>query len=159
MSWITSFAQLAAKPQEGLLPRYHLLGNLLAQLGKLKAEIDKALTAQSPLEQHEDIEPALQEKWEDELTAAIEAEYRYQRFQLLRVLQFWLRDVWLQGLSTARELLSYPELVEHSRAVAGRISSIDATENLTIVEHTQRLLGWNVQEALALEIGLLKLKL
>jgi hypothetical protein len=32
-------------------------------------------------------------------------------------------------------------------------------ENLGVMERTQRLLGSNVQEALALEVGLLKLNL
>lgn len=43
--------------------------------------------------------------------------------------------------------------------MAGRVSSRDAMENLGVIERTQWLLGSNVQEALALEVGLLKLKL
>ena len=34
-----------------------------------------------------------------------------------------------------------------------------AQENLSVIEQTQRLLHTNVQEALALEVGLLKLQL
>ena len=44
-------------------------------------------------------------------------------------------------------------------AVARRISPNQAMENLQLLEQTQRLLFSNVQEALALEVGLLKLKL
>ena len=43
--------------------------------------------------------------------------------------------------------------------VAQRISPRDALENLNIMEQLQRWLGTNVQEALALEVGLLKLHL
>jgi len=43
--------------------------------------------------------------------------------------------------------------------VAKRISPNEALENVQVVEQTQRLLHTNVQEALALEVGLLKLKL
>ena len=43
--------------------------------------------------------------------------------------------------------------------VARRISTRQAQENLTVLEQTQRLLRGNVQEALALEVGLLKLGL
>jgi hypothetical protein len=43
--------------------------------------------------------------------------------------------------------------------VADRLSSEDAMDNLQQLETTQRLLFTNVQEALALEVGLLKLKL
>jgi len=54
--------------------------------------------------------------------------------------------------------------VSHARVrqagrVAQRISSKDATENLRIIEQLQRWLHTNVQEALALEVGLLKLQL
>jgi len=43
--------------------------------------------------------------------------------------------------------------------VAGRISSNQALENLQTLEKTQRILHTNVQEALALEVGLLKLNI
>ena len=43
--------------------------------------------------------------------------------------------------------------------VAGRITAQQALENLRVMEQTQRLLHTNVQEALALEVGLLKLNL
>ena len=71
---------------------------LLRKLNELKAAIEEALTARSPLQRYSDVEKQLQEKWEDELTAAIEAEYRRQRADLLVMLQWWLRDVWLQTL-------------------------------------------------------------
>ena len=43
--------------------------------------------------------------------------------------------------------------------VAGRVSPQQAMENLQLLEQTQRLLASNVQEALAVEVGLLMLKL
>jgi hypothetical protein len=43
--------------------------------------------------------------------------------------------------------------------VAHKITSPQALENLQTLEQTQRLLHTNVQEALALEVGLLKLHL
>ena len=43
--------------------------------------------------------------------------------------------------------------------VAKRLSPRQAQENLSVLEQTQRLLHTNVQEALALEVGLLKLQL
>ena len=104
------------------------------------------------------MEPKLREKWEEELAAAIEAEYRLQRADLLVTLQWWLRDVWLQTLSLGGELLNFPQLASAGQ-VARRLSAAEALENLQIMERTQRLLGSNVQEALALEVGLLKLHL
>ena len=94
-----------------------------------------------------------------ELAAAVEAEYRRRRGDLLLALQWWLRDVWLQALSVGRELMSFPTLAPAAEAVAGRISTREALHNVEVLEQTQRLLGSNVQEALALEVGLLRLKL
>ncbi len=96
MEWLAGFGELAAAEQKSLLGRYRLLGALLKKLGEVKEEIEKALTARSPLERYDDVEPKLREKWEEELTAAIEAEYRLQRADLLVAVQWWLRDVWLQ---------------------------------------------------------------
>ena len=40
-----------------------------------------------------------------------------------------------------------------------RLTTRQAQENLSVLEQTQRLLHTNVQEALTLEVGLLKLQL
>jgi hypothetical protein len=101
----------------------------------------------------------MRDKLEDELTAAIEAEYRRQRTDLLGVLHWWLRDVWLQSLSAGAELLSFPNLASAAQAVARRISPSEARTNLEEMDRLQRQLHTNVQEALALEVGLLKMKL
>jgi hypothetical protein len=55
-------------------------------------------------------------------------------------------------------LLAFPQLAG-TRRVAQRITPQAARENLRIMEQLQRWLGTNVQEALALEVGLLKLQL
>jgi hypothetical protein len=55
-------------------------------------------------------------------------------------------------------LLVFPQM-EGTRRVAQRISAKAAIENLRIIEQLQRWLHTNVQEALALEVGLLKLHL
>jgi hypothetical protein len=53
-------------------------------------------------------------------------------------------------------LLNFPEIAGPA-AVAGRITPRQALDNLQTLDQTQRLLHTNVQEALALEVGLLKL--
>jgi hypothetical protein len=98
----------------------------------------------------------LREKWEDELAAAIEAEYRRQRADLLLLVQWWLRDVWLHALAAGKDLLKFPT-ISGAETVARRITPRQALENLHTLEQTQGLLHTNVQEALALEVGLLKL--
>ena len=166
--WLTSFSNMAGADEKSLLGRYRLLDVLLSKLTSLKTAIEQALSARSPLQQYKDAEKEFVDKWEEELTAAIEAEYRRQRSDLLSVLHWWLRDVWVQTLpgqeksgtrsAAPPELLRFPEL-GGSRLVAQRISTKDALENLQTVDQLQTWLSTNVQEALALEVGLLKLRL
>lgn len=170
MEWLATFSEMAATEQKSLLGRYRLMDVLLQKLTTMKSAIEENLTARSPLQRYNDVEKDLRDKWEDELTAAIEAEYRRQRLDLLAIVQRWLRDVWLTAIAKMRgekferrtdgmrELLNFPELNGTNR-VAARISAESAMENLQIIETTQRLLHTNVQEALALEVGLLKLHL
>jgi DNA polymerase-3 subunit delta' len=166
LAWLTGFSEAAAAEQKSLLGRYRLMDVLLKKLNELKGGIEEKLTEQSPLQRYKDAEKDLQERWEDELKAAIEAEYRRQRSELLAVLQWWLRDVWVRKVQNPKpkvqsqpaELLRFPEISGTER-VAGRISAADAVENLQIMEQIQRWLYTNVQEALALEVGLLKLHL
>ena len=158
-AWLATFSETAANERRNLLSRYRLLGTLMARLAQARGEIEKTLAARSPLERYDDVDPGLREKWEEELSAAIEAEYRRQRADLLAGLQWWFRDVWLQTLAAPVDLLGFPQLKKTGEAVAKRISPKEALENVQVVEQTQRLLHTNVQEALALEVGLLKLKL
>jgi DNA polymerase-3 subunit delta' len=167
LAWLSSFSELAATEQKSLLGRYRLMDLVLRQLNEMKARIEEALTARSPLQRYKDVEKDLEEKWEEELKAAIEAEYRRQRADLLVALQWWLRDVWLLKLGEGKnektepagvELRNFPQMAGTAR-VAQRISPRDAVENLSAMEQLQRWLHTNVQEALALEVGFLKLRL
>ena len=158
--WLHDFAQMASTTKTGLLARYKLLGTLVEHLAAQKEALTEDLEARSPLNRYDDLEPDLKERLEDELTASIEAEYRRQRGELLAALQWWLRDVWLLTLGSAEEMLAYPPLSSASNVVSRRIQPDQALKNLESIEQTQRMLGGtNVQEALALEVGLLKLAL
>ena len=149
-------ARWPAGEQKSLLGRYRLLDVLLQKLGEIRSRVDESLTARSPLEKYDEVEKDLREKWEDELAAAIEAEYRRHRAEVLLLVQWWLRDVWLHTLAAGGSLLKFPE-ISGAETVARRITPRQALENLQNLEQTQRLLHTNVQEALALEVGLLKL--
>jgi hypothetical protein len=199
LEWLATFSEMAAVGQKSLLGRYRLMDVLLKKLNAVKESIDETLTARSPLEKYEDAEEQLRDKWEQELKASIEADYRRQRADFLLALQWWLRDVWVltqsrvqslksnvqspggedqsqktkagadeAGLETMNHrpttidspegLLVFPQMAGTKR-VAQRISPKEAVENLRILEQLQRWLSTNVQEALALEVGLLKLHL
>jgi len=161
MEWLTRFAEIAAAEQKSLLARYRLLGVLSKKLTEIRGEVEAALTQRSPLTRYEDydnVEPELREQWEEELAAAVEAEYRRRRVDLLALLQLWFRDVWLHTLSVNGELTHFPQLTSTSQ-VAGRLKPRNAMDNLQVLQQTQSLLNTNVQESLALEVGLLKLHL
>ena len=130
----------------------------ITKLAVMKSDIEQTVGAKSPLAQYEEVEKDLRERWEKELAAAIEAEYRLRRGELLAGLQLWLRDVWLRTLAAGEDLLHLPQ-IRSTVAVAARISPKQALENLRELEKVQRLLHSNVQEALALEVCLLKLHL
>ncbi|HMP83146.1 MAG TPA: DNA polymerase III subunit [Verrucomicrobiota bacterium] len=159
MDWLGRFSETAAVERRSLLGRYTLMDVLAGKLAEIKGAVEETLTARSPLERHEEIDRDLKDKWEEELKAAIEAEYRRRRGELLLALQWWLRDVWLHATGQGRELLLFPQLGAGAEAVARRINARRAQENLEVMEQTQRLLHTNVQETLALEVGLLKLHL
>ncbi len=183
IEWLSAFSEMAASNQKSLLGRYRLMDVLLRKLKAVRSNIEEALNARSPLEKYEEADAGLRDKWEQELNATVEAEYRRQRADFLLALQWWLRDVWLQTLGGAggrgpwsvvrgpagagtggqepsplHSLLVFPQLAG-TQQVAQRLSPKAALENLRIIEELQRWLQTNVQEALALEVGLLKLHL
>ena len=166
VAWLSAFGEMAASEQKSLLNRYRLMSVLLQKFTGMKEQIEKTLAERSPLQRYEDADEETRGRWEEELKAAIEAEYRRQRADCLSSLQWWLRDVWLRTLGNKRpqaseqfaSLFTFPKM-DASQTVAGRISSEQALDNLQIIEQLQRRLWTNVQEALALEVGMLKLNL
>lgn len=158
LAWLKQFSESAVSERGSLLSRYRILSVLLKRLSELKETIATDLEARSPLEKYNDIDPKLREKWEDELAAAIEAEYRRQRADVLTGLQFWLRDVWLNTVG-GTQTATFPALQPTAVSLAARIDAPAAADNLRVMERLQRQLNSNVQEALALEVGLLQLKL
>jgi DNA polymerase-3 subunit delta' len=199
MEWLAAFSEMAAAEQKSLLGRYRLMDVLLRKLSEVREGIEETLKVRSPLEKYDDAEEDLRDRWEQELKAAVEAEYRRQRADFMLALEWWLRDVWLQtlgqegrsnnagrrttdeikgagaggetatadsalldtrrsSLAAHEGLLVFPQLPGTKR-VAQRLSPKAALDNLRIIEQLQRWLHTNVQEALALEVGLLKLQL
>jgi DNA polymerase-3 subunit delta' len=157
--WLRSVATELRTAPKSLLYRYRLLDRLLQHLAAMRAAAEEEIETRSPARQFRDADPALLEQWEEEAKAALEAEYRQRRGQALRMLQGWLRDVWLLALGQPTSLLLFPELSAESRAVAGRLDAPRALANLQLIESTQTLLHTNVQEALALEVAFLRLEL
>ncbi len=159
LCWVASFSAAAAKETGGVLNRYRILAELANALATTRESLEKSLEEQSPLVRFPDAEPAQRERWETELNAAVESEYRRKRGELLSGIHWWLRDLWLVVHGLPSELLRFPEYLESTQRVAVRLHPAEAGQNLDAWESTQRILHTNVQEALALEVGLLKLRL
>jgi len=158
LEWLDRLSELPSGGPTELIGRYRLLDELLRRLAAVKAEVEQRLTDRSPLQRYEDLDPDLEERWQKELAAAIEAEYRHRRDQWLLVAQWWMRDVWLWAVAAEPERLAFPQAAGPAR-LAARLTPQQALENLRTLDNLQRLLHTNVQEALALEVGLLRLHL
>ena len=159
MAWLTGFVNDVRTPSKSLLQRYLLLDRLLAHLGEVRRQAEAEIEERSMVGQYREADPSLKEQWEEEAVAATEAEYRQRRGQTLMSIQWWLRDVWLTALRQGRDTLALPGLAEATQMVADRIGSVRAMANLQLLEETQSLLHTNVQEALALEVAILRLEL
>lgn len=159
--WLGEFASQAAGDKPGLFRRYRLLDSVLGRLGSLKGQVEDTLTKASPLTRSDtkEMEPSLRKRWEDELDASIEAEYRRKRTDALGVLHWWLRDVWLLTAHNSDQYLTFPKLADSSQQVAARLKEPEAMENLQLLDRTQQILHTNAQEALTLEVSFLRLKL
>ena len=68
----------------------------------------------------------------------------------------WFGDVLLQSEQAAEAVLALPEFAAASRHAAGSITPEQAGANLEAVEGIREALQRNIAEALALEVGLLK---
>lgn len=157
--WLEEMVRGLTEASPTLLQRYLLLQSLLTALGAARERIEESLNATSPLRRFPDVDSDQKDRWEDELKAAIEAEYRRRRGELLAGFHVWLRDLWIQTLDHGGEVL-LPRLSQASERIGRRLSRSSARANLDHWERTQRLLSsTNAQEALVLEIGLLKLSL
>lgn len=159
VEWVASVAHASGQASgKSLLPRYRILSEFLAVLEKVHAGIEERIEADSPIRRYPDAEPAQKKQWEKEMAGAVEAEYRRVRAAYLSGLHAWLRDVWATRAGAGTDLF-LPGLKVSTEALAGRLTEAEARKNLEAWERTQGLLHGNVQESLALEVGLLRLSL
>ena len=159
--WLNDFASQAAIEKPNLFRRYRLLDSVLIRLTSLKEQVDDTLTQASPLARSEskEVEPGLRKRWEDELDASIEAEYRRKRTEALGILHWWLRDIWLLTAHSSNDYLTFPAFAASTEKVAARLKEPEAMDNLQLIDRTQQILHTNAQEALTLEVSFLRLKL
>lgn len=158
--WVRSLVEQLVEAGPGLLPRYKLLEAILQQLEAARALAEQ--TIQKTGDESEGLESDAQEagpRSDSADKAAVEAEYRRRREEILTAVLHWLRDVWLvsQGISDVRRCFADVSATER---LARRLTPEQALANVHLWEQLVNLLRrTNVQELLALEATLLQLQL
>jgi DNA polymerase III subunit delta' len=159
IAWLDALTTELTVPPRSFLARYRLLDSVLRRLAVLRESAEAAVGARAQAADPADVDPDVREQWEEEAKAAVEAEYRRLRGETLGNLQSWLRDVWWMTQSREAHLLTLPALADRTVQVADRLDPVRAQANLDVLEQTQSMLHTNVQEALALEVAMLRLHL
>ncbi|MCG3147474.1 MAG: hypothetical protein PCFJNLEI_00914 [Verrucomicrobiae bacterium] len=113
--------------------------------------------AEANLEQYDEVEVKIRARLETQSDARLEGEYRAAREQVLEELYTWFGDVWLCVEQAETDLLEHPEELPALQQVAAGLSPARAAANLEAVEQIRDALSRNINETLALEVGLLKL--
>ena len=157
--WLESFADQVTGRDSGMLDRYKALDVLMAQMSEARSSIEGGLRDRFLSDLPDDADPKMVEKRDLEMKAAVEAEYRRKRSDIFTALEWWLRDVWMLSMQSGDSFLTFPDLQSRSSELASRISTKPLLENIRLIEKLQHALHTNVQEALALEVHLLKLNL
>lgn len=172
VAWVERFAAEAVRAAAGFLERYRLVDLLLQQLEtareEARREVARALEGSrmngtgSGEEEGEEsgAEPLMGGgRSGGEEKAALEAEYRRRREELLSAILRWWRDVWVLTWDVRDVRLFYPGLPA-TVDLARRLRPADAVYNLHVWESLQATLRrTNVQELLALETAVLQLRL
>lgn len=159
--FLQKFASLIVSNGNDILGRYKLLDLLVNKLAEIRDSVEQNISSDSPEKKFKNIEIENQilEKWQKESKALIESEYRRQRQELFRAIQWLFRDIWLHKIKDSHQLIDLPELTDYTSKIAEKITADEAKLNLEILEECQRLLFTNVQEMLILEVILLRLRI
>ena len=158
--FLQQIASLIIGSGNDILGRYKILDLLVQKLDELRDNVEQNISSDSPEKKFKNIEIDSQvlEKWQKESKALIESEYRRQRQELFKAVQWLFRDIWLQTIKGSQQLLALPELANYTSKIANKITPENAKLNLEIFEDCQRLFFTNVQEMLILEVTLLRLQ-
>ena len=136
---------------------YQLHAAVLGLLQTLREEIREQIETELNLDRYEALDPKIRERLETQCEARIEGAYRAAREQVLEEMYSWFGDVWLCVEKADVGLLEHPDHGPALQAAARELSPASAAGNLDAVEQIREALTRNINETLALEVGLLKL--
>lgn len=145
------------KPND-ILTKYKMLGDFMYALKELSNQIQEAVEERAySSESNAQLEGNLKEKFETELKASIEAEYRLRRSEFILAIEWFFRDVWILQNNIPEIQPVFPQLSKWTSMLAQKLQTNHVLENMQHLETLQSQLKTNAQEALALEVCFLKL--
>jgi len=136
---------------------YRLLGQIMEALKAIREAKENEVAERMQIEKFADSDPDYREKLEKEQAAAVEAEYRQARADLLKGISVLLRDLNLLACGADPKLLLLNAKEAQLRQAVAGLTSEWLGDKVEIVEDIQANLRQNINEALALEVGLLRL--
>lgn len=136
---------------------YRLLRELTVWLGQVREQVERDAAAEMPHLNYEELDAKTRERLKEQLEARVEGQYRAIRDEVLEQMYAWFGDVMLWAHAAPPQVLAMPEFAEITREVAGRIGGEQAERNLDALEQIREAWQRNLPEALAWEVGLLKL--
>jgi DNA polymerase-3 subunit delta' len=136
---------------------YRLLAELTALLATIRAQTRQRVETEMASELTAEWEPKAREKIAEQFEARVEGEYRAAREQVLEEIYAWFGDVLLHVEQAGPETLALPGVAAQTARVAASLTAEQAHANIEAVEGIRDALQRNISEALALEVGLLKL--
>lgn len=148
---------LAQRTGAAMGKAYRLLGQILATLKAIREVKETEVAERMQLEKYSDADPDYREKLEKECDAAVEAEYRQSRADLLKAASVLIRDLNVLACGADAKLLVLRSREAPLRKLAAGLKPDWLTDRVEIIEEIQANLRQNINEALALEVGLLKL--
>ena len=157
--WLEDFVRMLSAEHSDMMGRYRALGVLTSKLATSRASIEESMKERFLDGLSSEVEASFRKRREDEMKAAVEAEYRRVRTDHLSAFQWWLRDLWLSAEKGSAHQVAFPSLVPEQLRWKPKADRQALLANIELLEDLQRTLLSNVQEALALEVHLLKIQL
>lgn len=136
---------------------YRLLGQIMEMLEAIRAAKVKKVGARMQPDHYAAADPDYREKLEKEMDAAVEAEYRQARADLLKAASVFFRDLTLLATGADSKFLILKEREKDLRTIAKGLNGDWLTSRIEMIEDIQSNLRQNINETLAIEVGLLKL--
>ena len=147
--------EFAGNASSRTVKSYRLLAGITALLQQTRESIRQA--AETEMEGYENLDVEALEELEEQMAARVEGEYRAERERLLEELYVWFADVLLAVEGADEKLLARPASGATTRRVAQGLNWEQASANVEAIEQIREALSRNINEPLALEVGLLKL--